>query len=953
MYPAQDELSGYYNFFMRKECDWFHYLALGEQARVLAKAFYETSKVVKRDPGGSGQDSLSISSMMLNKIMHYLLVEGESVRIWEKSTGSGWSVTKVATPGNVEAVESMGGALLDLSTSAKLASVCISETIAGTGILVGVAIAHASMRTIKVYEEFQDTRDLSELDVLLVQNGVKECIAREPPRINILAPVLERCGVARVSSGRGDITSITTMTTTTPSVQDIISEIQRLQVHNDEVRQTKVQEAISGMSNGLCALHALLDHLDVWRNVTKTASLTFEASSIRGKMLYDMTVAQGLSLFPGKSEAHSAILRDGRSMPLPPSSAAASGSAHAEEMFEAGTAWTSAPAPSTSTSTSTSSPTPTSSASAFHLHGLLQCHSTPMGGRLMTSMLQQPSANIREIRQRHDVVGALALAPGSRSALVESRACLKGFPDLGHYAARLRKTKTNLTLSDLLSLYMCFQRIQATSAELQGLVESTQDPSVKESISGLLVMPLEAQITAAAKYKAIVEELVDPVALSAQLMPAGVLRCFRKRRICVRPSFTPQLAQLHCSIEELERALMAERDRVAKVLKLDTKKDKGVYLEESATHGLHLRVTKKDQAKLKQLKASCTCSVLSAQKTGTLFVTSQFAVYASRYKAAMVQFTEEQAGIVRKAIDVAVTYEPLVRRSAELIALVDCLATCAEVAVRYDWVRPIMVDTESVGAGEVTAEGRTADGISRLSVRGLRHPMLHASLGSRCIASDFTLGADERVAVITGPNMGGKSTFMRAVALCSLLAQMGSFVPAAHACLPVVDRIFVRMGAGDSSTQGLSTFLTEMKQMNGILSSATRRSLVLIDELGRGTSTHDGFGIAWAVLERLRETGCMVLFATHFLELTALAAEPGTCNYHVTALVSESEQDKNDAKDVVMLYSIEPGVCEKSFGIHVARAVDFPTDIVEHAERLSKKMQDASTQVRKRSRRGI
>jgi DNA mismatch repair protein MSH2 len=198
---------------------------------------------------------------------------------------------------------------------------------------------------------------------------------------------------------------------------------------------------------------------------------------------------------------------------------------------------------------------------------------------------------------------------------------------------------------------------------------------------------------------------------------------------------------------------------------------------------------------------------------------------------------------------------------------------------------------------------------------------------------------DDRIAIITGPNMGGKSTFIRAVATSILLAQVGCFVPARHATLPLVDRIFVRMGASDSSTEGLSTFLTEMRQMNTILRDATPNSLVLIDELGRGTSTHDGFGIAWAVLERLKEIGCTVLFATHFHELTEMAMQKdnsGIVNYHVSAHAPAN------AKEVVMLYAVEPGVCERSFGIHVARTVDFPQEIIDEAEALALHMSGAA-----------
>ena len=236
----------------------------------------------------------------------------------------------------------------------------------------------------------------------------------------------------------------------------------------------------------------------------------------------------------------------------------------------------------------------------------------------------------------------------------------------------------------------------------------------------------------------------------------------------------------------------------------------------------------------------------------------------------------------------------------------------AEVAHRRGWVRP----------------GVTRGG--SLRVHGGRHPVVEAVAGGGFVPNDTLLDPEaEQLLLITGPNMGGKSTYLRQVALIALLAQMGSFVPAAEATIGLVDRIFTRVGASDNLVGGESTFMVEMRETANILAGLTARSLVVLDEIGRGTSTFDGISIAWAVAEHLHEAPerPRTLFATHFHELTALAAErPRVRNLSVAVTEWKGE--------IVFLRQIVPGPASRSYGVEVARLAGVPTAVVARAREL-------------------
>jgi DNA mismatch repair protein MutS len=272
-----------------------------------------------------------------------------------------------------------------------------------------------------------------------------------------------------------------------------------------------------------------------------------------------------------------------------------------------------------------------------------------------------------------------------------------------------------------------------------------------------------------------------------------------------------------------------------------------------------------------------------------------------------------------------------IRRSGAMVAEADLLACFAHLAALRRYVRPVIADEAVLEA-----------------VAG-RHPVIEQWMEEtregRFIPNDLYLnaaategGEGPSLLLITGPNMGGKSTYLRQAAMLVLMAQMGSFVPAASMRFGLVDRIYTRIGASDNVARGRSTFMVEMTETATILNTATNRSLILLDEMGRGTATFDGLSLAWATVEYLHaETGARTLFATHYHELTMLAEKlPRVRNLRVGV--------KESPKGIVFLHSIEPGAASKSYGIEVARLAGLPAAVIERARRVLKQHEKAEQQ---------
>jgi len=290
------------------------------------------------------------------------------------------------------------------------------------------------------------------------------------------------------------------------------------------------------------------------------------------------------------------------------------------------------------------------------------------------------------------------------------------------------------------------------------------------------------------------------------------------------------------------------------------------------------------------------------------YVTPELKEYEAKVLGAEERIAAREAAVVdalRRRVADAIGR---VQASAGLLAQLDVWAGLADLAERERWVRP-----------------QVTDGFT-LRLEASRHPVVERMMAREAfIPNDVCLDEAGRVILLTGPNMAGKSTLLRQVGLCVLLAQMGAFVPCRRADIGAVDRLFTRVGASDNLVRGQSTFMVEMSETSAILHGATARSLVLLDEIGRGTSTYDGVAIAWAVTESLHNTiGCKTVFATHYHELTQLTEElEHARNFNVAV--------REVGDEIVFLHRLEPGGADRSYGIHVGRLAGLPAPVVARA----------------------
>lgn len=522
----------------------------------------------------------------------------------------------------------------------------------------------------------------------------------------------------------------------------------------------------------------------------------------------------------------------------------------------------------------------------YTLLAVLDSTRTPMGARLLKRWLDEPLLNTEAISARLDAVEALVSQNLAREAI---RDILKTLADLERLAARASTGTANAR--DLVSLRQSLQRLPALYAEVNEMLRAVEEPPALLTQLAPRLAPLHE--LCALLERALVEE--PP----ADLKSGGI----------IRDGYDPELDRLRSVKIEGKRWIAdlesKERARTGiPSLKVGYNAVFGYYIEVSKPH---LNKVPSDYIR-KQTTANAERFITPELKEQeAILLGAEERINALEFEL----FSHLRAEVARQT--------PMLQALARAIAELDVLCAFAENAVRYRYTRPV-VDAEN-----------------RILIQGGRHPVVERFGTTAFVPNDCHLHPQQFLIILTGPNMSGKSTYIRQNALITLMAHIGSFVPADHAEIGLVDRIFARIGARDELATGQSTFMVEMTETANILNNATPRSLVILDEIGRGTSTYDGLAIAWAVAEYLHAIGCKTLFATHYHYLNELANRlEGVANFRVAV--------KEQGGTIIWLHKVLPGGTDKSYGVHVARMAGVPPEVVERAQSILREFERRGVQ---------
>ena len=561
-------------------------------------------------------------------------------------------------------------------------------------------------------------------------------------------------------------------------------------------------------------------------------------------------------------------------------------------------------------------PGPRDGSKNMSLFGLLNHCKTPIGSRLLAQWLKQPLMSLEEIEKRQELVEAFVNDTELRQSLQEEH--LRSIPDLYRLAKKFQRKVANL--EDVVRMYQVVIR-------LPGFIdafESSMDEQYKDALEESYTKKLRDLSSSLAKLAEMVETTVDLEALD-------------HHEFIIKPEFDQNLRVIRAKLDQLRKDMNTEHQKASKDLNQEI--DKKLFLENHRVHGYCFRLTRTEASCIRN---KSTYQEISTQKNGVYFTTKHLQDLRRTNDDLSARYNSTQSSLVSEVVSVAASYTPVLESLAGLISHLDVVVSFAHVSVHAPnsaYVRPKMHER---GTGDTV-------------LRDCRHPCMELQDDINFITNDVELRRDSgQFLIITGPNMGGKSTYIRTIGCIALLAQIGCFVPCSSAELTIFDCILARVGASDSQLKGVSTFMAEMLETANILKSATRDSLIIIDELGRGTSTYDGFGLAWAISEEIVSgIGAFGCFATHFHELTALEKEyPGKVkNLHVVAFVGDEKEQMtngdstsgNKRREVTLLYRVEPGISDQSFGIHVAELVRFPDKVVKMARRRAEELEDFSS----------
>ena len=503
---------------------------------------------------------------------------------------------------------------------------------------------------------------------------------------------------------------------------------------------------------------------------------------------------------------------------------------------------------------------------------------TAMGSRLLRRWLNRTLTDQALLRQRYRAIGSLS----DRRRFEALRAPLEGIGDVERILARvaLRSARPR----DLAQL-------RRAVALLPQLAQAAAEPAAEAPL-------LEGLLAHLGRH----EEVHRLLSAAIAAEPPALLR----EGDAIAPGFDAELDELRHIATHTDAFLLEleqrERERAGIA---------GLKLGFNRVQGFFIEVSRRDAERV-------PADYIRRQtvKSAERFITPELKSFEDKVLSARERALARERELYDALLTQLIERLGALQASAAAVAELDALASLAERACTLSWVQP-----------ELVAQ-------PRLHIEAGRHPVVESFLdGGRFVPNDLDLNERRRMLVITGPNMGGKSTYMRQVALIAILAHMGSFVPADKAVIGPLDRIFTRIGAADDLAGGRSTFMVEMTEAANILNNATPRSLVLMDEIGRGTSTFDGLSLAWAIARHLAtRTRAMTLFATHYFELTTLAGELEACgNVHLDAT--------EHAEGIVFLHAVKEGPADRSYGLQVAQLAGVPREVITRARRYLQELE--------------
>src|SRR5881398_3804209 len=523
------------------------------------------------------------------------------------------------------------------------------------------------------------------------------------------------------------------------------------------------------------------------------------------------------------------------------------------------------------------------------LLAVLDRTATPMGARKLRSWILQPLRDLTELGYRQQMIADLLQEP---DLLDSVRTELKSIRDIERAVGRLSQASGNAR--DLVALKASLEQIPKLKSELQKMLDRLAfgaNRAKEEGNAELLAQRLQNEIQEMpALAEKLTKALVDDPPLA--LKEGGIFR----------DGYDVDLDELRNGSRDGKNWIsqLQEREIAATGIK-------SLKVRYNSVFGYFIEVTKSNLANVPARYTRKQTTV-----GGERFITPELKEMEAKILGADERARQREYQLFQKLRDETLHDLRAIQQTADAIAIIDVVCALAETARLFRYCRPMLTETV------------------RLTIKDGRHPVLDQNLAEeKFVPNDTSLeGETVRLAIITGPNMAGKSTYIRQVALIVLMAQIGSFIPAESAEIGLVDRIFTRVGANDDLARGQSTFMVEMNETSNIVNNATERSLVILDEIGRGTSTFDGLSIAWSVAEFLHDKiKARTLFATHYHELTKLAAErKGVCNFNVAV------REWND--QIIFLRKIVPGGADKSYGIQVARLAGLPKEILDRAKEI-------------------